>query len=114
MFEQSTYSVSIREGISVGSTVQSVRATDQDTGKNGEIVYSILNSHDIDDAFRIDSSTGVITTKLPLDRETRDEYTILVQANDLAQSQIDRRSATTTVRVEVLDDNGKFRNSGFS
>jgi len=85
----------------VGSTVLSVRATDQDSGKNGEVFYSILNSHDIDDTFRIDSSTGVITTKLPLDREKRDEYTVLVQANDLSQSQIDRRSTTTSVRVEV-------------
>jgi hypothetical protein len=108
VFEQSSYSISIREGLSVGSTVISVRATDQDTGKNGEVFYSILNSHDIDDAFRIDPSTGVLTTKVSLDREKRDEYTVLVQANDLSQSQIDRRSATTTVRVEVLDENDSY------
>jgi len=107
-FEQSSYSISIREGISVGSTVISVRARDQDSGKNGEIFYSILNSHDIDDAFRIDSATGVITTKLPLDREKREEYTILVQANDLAPSQLDRKATTTTCRVEIKDENDNY------
>lgn len=108
IFEQSTYSVSIREGISVGSTVISVRARDEDSGKNRELFYSILNSHDIDDAFWIDSSTGLITTKLPLDREERDEYTILVQANDMSQSQLDRKSTTTNVRIEIIDENDNY------
>lgn len=105
VFEQSQYSVSIREGLSVGSTVLSVRATDQDADKNGELFYSILNPHDIDDTFRIESSSGVISTKLTLDREKRDEYTLLVQATDLAQSQAERKTATATVRIEILDDN---------
>ncbi|ODM96856.1 Protocadherin-like wing polarity protein stan [Orchesella cincta] len=107
-FEQSQYSVSIREGLSVGSTVLSVRATDQDADKNGELFYSILNPHDIDDTFRIESSSGVISTKLTLDREKRDEYTLLVQATDLAQSQAERKTATATVRIEILDDNDNY------
>ncbi|CAL8121926.1 unnamed protein product [Orchesella dallaii] len=107
-FEQSQYSVSIREGLSVGSTVLSVRATDQDADKNGELFYSILNPHDIDDTFRIESSSGVISTKLTLDREKRDEYTLLVQATDQAQSQAERKTATATVRIEILDDNDNY------
>lgn len=79
-----------------------------DTDKNGDIYYSILNQHDIDDTFRIDPNSGVITTKLSLDREKRDEYTLVVQATDLAPSQNDRKSATATVRVEVLDDNDNW------
>jgi cadherin EGF LAG seven-pass G-type receptor 1 len=108
LFEHPSYSVSVREVLSVGSTVLSVRATDQDTDKNGDIFYSILNQHDIDDTFRIDPNSGVITTKLGLDREKRDEYTLIVQATDLAPSQVDRKSATATVRVEILDDNDNW------
>ena len=92
----------------MGSTVLSIRATDQDTGKNGDIEYSILNPHDTDDAFRIESDTGVITTKLPLDREQRDEYTLIVQANDLAPAIADRKSATATVRIDILDENDSW------
>ncbi|XP_035705378.1 protocadherin-like wing polarity protein stan isoform X3 [Folsomia candida] len=108
LFEHAAYSVSVREGLSVGDTVLSVRATDQDTDKNGDIHYSILNPHDIDDTFRIDPNSGVITTKLALDREKRDEYTLIIQASDLAPNQVDRKSATATVRVEILDDNDNW------
>lgn len=43
-----------------------------------------------------------------LDREKRDEYTLIIQATDLAQNQNDRKSATATVRVEILDDNDNW------
>lgn len=129
LFEHAAYSVSVREGLSVGDTVLSVRgkslprgsfrhlkmssaplhdiclsstATDQDTDKNGDIHYSILNPHDIDDTFRIDPNSGVITTKLALDREKRDEYTLIIQASDLAPNQVDRKSATATGAIKLL------------
>jgi len=104
-FEQDSYSVSIREGISVGSTVLSVRATDQDSGKNGELVYSIVNPHETEDAFRIEPHSGVITTKFPLDRESREEYILLVEATDLSPSQVERKVASVSVKIQVLDEN---------
>lgn len=92
----------------MGSTVLSVRATDQDIYRNGDLSYIILNPHDIDDTFRIDSKTGVITTNLILDREQRDEYKIIIQANDMAFVPNERRSATTTVSVEIRDENDNY------
>jgi len=40
-FEAEQFEASIREGATVGSTVITLRATDQDIGKNAEIEYGI-------------------------------------------------------------------------
>lgn len=62
-FEGPEYDASVREGVPVGSTVITVKATDQDTGRNAEVEYSIVSitagssvTHMEDAAtFRIDS-----------------------------------------------------------
>lgn len=62
-FEWPEYDASVREGVPVGSTVITVKATDQDTGRNAEVEYSIVSTtagssttHTEDAAiFRIDS-----------------------------------------------------------
>lgn len=43
-FEWPEYDASIREGVPVGSTVVTVKATDQDTGRNAEVEYSIVST----------------------------------------------------------------------
>ncbi|XP_023244632.1 protocadherin-like wing polarity protein stan isoform X2 [Centruroides sculpturatus] len=107
VFEQATYETSIRESVSVGSTVVTVRATDQDTGTNADVEYSILNPTGVNDAFRIDPKTGIITTRSALDRESTSMYSILVQASDLGPV-ADRKSATTTVEIIIKDDNDNY------
>ena len=106
VFEQESYDVSVRESTSIGSTVLTVRATDRDLGANAEIAYSILNPQDAE-AFRIDSRTGIIKTRLPLDREEHESYTLQVQATDRALP-AERRSETAEVTVRVLDDNDNY------
>ncbi|GIZ04880.1 protocadherin-like wing polarity protein stan [Caerostris extrusa] len=63
-FEQNMYESSIRESASIGSTVVTVRATDQDSGTNAEIEYSILNPSGVNDVFRIDSKTATTTVEI--------------------------------------------------
>lgn len=106
-FEQNMYESSIRESASVGSTVVTVRATDQDSGSNSDIEYSILNPSGVNDVFRIDSKTGIITTKESLDRETTSFYSLVIQASDLGLV-VDRKTSTTTVEITVLDDNDNY------
>ncbi|XP_076313585.1 protocadherin-like wing polarity protein stan isoform X2 [Tachypleus tridentatus] len=106
-FERATYETSIKESVSIGSTVLTVRATDQDTGSNAELEYSILNPSGVNDAFRINPQTGIITTRLILDRETTSFYSLLVQATDMG-SVTERRSATATVEISLLDDNDNY------
>ncbi|XP_076265474.1 protocadherin-like wing polarity protein stan isoform X1 [Rhynchophorus ferrugineus] len=116
VFEMTEYDASVRESVSVGTTVITLKATDQDLGKNAEVEYSLKNingggtasEEEDSQAFKIDSKTGVITTRSLLDRETTEVYTLIVEASDLASPQTARRSSSATVVVNILDDNDNY------
>ncbi|RUS82130.1 hypothetical protein EGW08_010104 [Elysia chlorotica] len=79
-------------------------ATDQDSGKNAEIRYSILNPGQPNDVFVIDPRTGAVSTRRPLDREQVPFYNLTIQAMDQGTLS-ERKSATISLLVEVLDEN---------
>ncbi|XP_018329600.1 protocadherin-like wing polarity protein stan [Agrilus planipennis] len=116
VFEMNEYEASIREGVTVGTTVITLKATDQDILKNGEVEYTIKSisgggtstNEEDNEAFKIDSKSGVISTRTMLDRETTEVYTLIVQASDLASPQSARRSSSATVVIKVLDDNDNY------
>ncbi|XP_027863420.1 protocadherin-15-like isoform X2 [Xiphophorus couchianus] len=76
--------------------VGQVRATDPDAGANGQVYYRIVNHPDL---FVI-SANGSIYTKRSLDRELRDQYSLIVEASDGA---VDPRRTTLTLLVQILD-----------
>ncbi|XP_008427621.1 protocadherin-15 isoform X5 [Poecilia reticulata] len=76
--------------------VGQVRATDPDAGANGQVYYRIVNYPDL---FVI-SANGSIYTKRPLDRELRDQYSLIVEASDGA---VDPRRTALTLLVQILD-----------
>ena len=97
-FSMSTYEFSINEGLSA-SPVGMVSAIDPD-GNN--VTYMLEG---VDAAFfRISSSSGLILSIIPFDRETRDSYTLTVLAYDTVV-EMDRRSSTATVNVVIGDVN---------
>ncbi|XP_060765947.1 cadherin EGF LAG seven-pass G-type receptor 2 isoform X2 [Neoarius graeffei] len=104
MFEQQDYNESMRENLEIGYEVLTVRATDGDAPVNGNILYKILNSNGSNDVFEIDSRSGVIRIRGPVDRETVESYLLLVEANDQGRDP-GPRSATATVHIVVEDDN---------
>ncbi|KAH9644921.1 hypothetical protein HF086_014409 [Spodoptera exigua] len=127
VFEMQQYESSVREGASPGTTVLTLKATDQDIGKNAEVEYSIEsvtaetlstedtnesidNSEQIEaqDVFRIDGRSGALLTRSPLDREKVARYTVIVKATDQASPVSDRLSSTATVHVNILDDNDNY------
>lgn len=132
-FEAEQFHATVREGVSVGSTVITIRATDQDIGKNADIEYAITgilgenqeqsgtaangsnegnpvegDNNGSSQKFRIDARSGTISTRSALDREVSGMYTIMVTATDMATPQSERKSATTTVLVKILDDNDNY------
>ncbi|RWS32013.1 hypothetical protein B4U80_09028, partial [Leptotrombidium deliense] len=107
VFEQAYYEARVRESIPVGTTVVTVRATDQDSENNANIEYTLLNPTGANEVFRIDASTGVITTRAQLDRETVNFYSLTVQASDLGPLPF-RKHTQTNVEVTVLDDNDNY------
>ncbi|XP_028278961.1 protocadherin-15-like [Parambassis ranga] len=77
-----------------------VRATDPDAGVNGQVYYRIVNHPDL----FIISANGSIYTKVPLDRELRNQYSLVVEASDGA---VDPRRTYLTLSIQVtdIDDN---------
>ncbi|XP_072246982.1 protocadherin-15-like [Leuresthes tenuis] len=83
-----------------GLFVGQVEATDPDAGANGRVFYRIVNHPDL---FVI-GLNGSIYTRVPLDRELRSQYNLVVEASDGA---VDPRRTSLTLSVQIadIDDN---------
>ena len=68
----------------VNSNLRLLTATDGDDGDNGRVTYSILQTvmDESKDVFAIDSSSGMVKLKNPLDRENVAEHTLYIKAQD--------------------------------
>uniref|UniRef100_A0A8C1T4G3 Protocadherin-15 n=1 Tax=Cyprinus carpio TaxID=7962 RepID=A0A8C1T4G3_CYPCA len=87
--------LTVQEG-EVNAFVGQVKATDLDLGVNGQVRYQLVSHRDL---FRI-STDGSIFTAVPLDREERAQYDLVVQASDGGK---DPRRTTVTLSIKVLD-----------
>ncbi|KAK9298595.1 hypothetical protein QLX08_008094 [Tetragonisca angustula] len=101
-FQRLPYRVQVNEGAAIGTQLLRVYTTDVDEGLNGDVFYSLEdgNQHG---RFAIDEATGQISLTKELDRETTDTYVLTVVAHDAGLEV--RLSSSTTVRIEVLDEN---------
>ncbi|KAI2668126.1 Cadherin-related tumor suppressor [Labeo rohita] len=98
-FEIHPATVPVPENYTVGDNVTSVTATDVDSGFNGEVRYTLVGGAG---RFIVNQETGVITLDAPLDRETQDQYRLVITAQDQGRPS---RSATTTLDISVTDIN---------
>ncbi|NWI22251.1 CADN protein, partial [Sula dactylatra] len=92
------------ENMPVGTTVATVRATDKDSGLNGNIVYSIKSDSDPMRQFAVDQYGHMVVANT-LDREVMQKYGLVVQASDQGTP---ARTGSVTVLINLLDvnDNG--------
>ena len=98
-----TYNTSLSVGAPPGTFVVQVQATDEDSGANGEVSYSLNSSDDSHTFFTIDSASGMITTLSSLPSvSTRSEYVFSVIATDMASgnSSLSSRAAVNVTVVE--------------
>ncbi|XP_025090910.1 cadherin-23-like isoform X2 [Pomacea canaliculata] len=93
--------VSVPEGSPVGYLVVNASAFDRDKGgSDGMITYSLQNDQGM---FRIDPNTGVVyVASQATDRETKDTYNLLVQAQDGGGL---LNSTSLTITIEDINDN---------
>ena len=103
VFDMRSYNVSINENVPIGFLVLQVNANDSDTGRNGEVFYSLV-SNSVDGLFMINGSSGEIKTVKEIDLETlpSDVYTLKVIALDNGLPQL---SSSVYVYVTILDKN---------
>ena len=86
------------------STPLVIRASDDDTGDNALLVYSILDP-EAADMFDIDSSTGAIRTRVQLDHEMMAEVEFTVQVFDKGSpSFMADIPATVMIHVDDVND----------
>ncbi|XP_007899915.1 cadherin-18 [Callorhinchus milii] len=104
-FLEGPFSASVPEMSEVGTSVLQVTATDADDptyGNSARVVYSILHGQPY---FSVDPKTGIIRTALPnMDREAREQYSVVIQAKDMA-GQIGGLSGSTSINVTLTDVN---------
>ncbi|XP_061441071.1 protocadherin Fat 1 isoform X1 [Rhineura floridana] len=105
ILESNPYEVFIVENMPVGTKVIQVKATDQDSGMNGQVTYRLEQTQDTDitESFAINMETGWITTLKELDHEKQNKYRITVVASDRAEKM--QLSSTAIVDVSVTDVN---------
>lgn len=101
-FQRLPYRVQVSESAAIGTQLLRVYTTDADEGLNGDVFYSLEdgNQHG---HFTIDEATGQISLVKELDREIFDSYALTVVAHDAGPET--RLSSSTTVHIEVLDEN---------
>uniref|UniRef100_UPI00398F8742 cadherin-18-like n=1 Tax=Pristiophorus japonicus TaxID=55135 RepID=UPI00398F8742 len=104
-FLEGPYSASVPEMSEVGTSVLQITATDADDptyGNSARVVYSILQGQPY---FSVDPKTGIIRTALPnMDREAREQYSVVIQAKDMA-GQIGGLSGSITINITLTDAN---------
>ncbi|XP_045639556.1 cadherin-23 isoform X1 [Ursus americanus] len=97
-FSKPQFSTSVYENEPPGTSVITMLATDQDEGPNGELAYS-LEGPGVE-AFHVDTDSGLVTTKRPL--QSYERFNLTVVATDGGQPPL---WGTTMLLVEVIDVN---------
>ena len=106
VFSQETYQIEIYENAQVGAAVTKVNATDPDEGSSGEIEFSFSKTmaRKIYEIFELDTSSGQIKLKAPLDFEDSEIYKLEVQASDKGQPPLTGR-CRVIVKIKDVNDN---------
>uniref|UniRef100_A0A7N8WN64 Protocadherin 11 n=1 Tax=Mastacembelus armatus TaxID=205130 RepID=A0A7N8WN64_9TELE len=104
IFKDSELEVTVPENAPMGTSVAQLHATDADLGSNAQIHFAFSNqiSASTKRHFAIDSSTGLITVKQPLDREVTPVHKLIVLASDGSSTP---SRATVIVNVTDVNDN---------
>ncbi|KAJ8248370.1 hypothetical protein GJAV_G00241300 [Gymnothorax javanicus] len=111
-FQRPRYYVAINELTPTGTTIftgfsGNKGATDIDDGPNGQIEYFIQynpNDPSANSTFSIPLTlSGAVVLRERLNYEEKTRYLVIIQANDRAPYSGNRRTATTTLTVDVLD-----------
>ncbi|CAL1535045.1 unnamed protein product [Lymnaea stagnalis] len=100
-FNSNPFQKQIREDLAVGSVIDTITATDNDAGLNGEIEYLLTGGND-DGMFSIGLDTGQLKVQQALDYETQTFYIINITARDKA---LYSKEVTKSYKILLQDVN---------
>ncbi|AWP05365.1 putative protocadherin-23 [Scophthalmus maximus] len=101
----------LREDAAIGSLALAFHARDGDaTFPNSALRYTLTSDPDLGGSssrlpFQVNPRTGSLTVAAPLDRETTPSFAFTVTATDQAERRDERRRASVTAQVFLLDVN---------
>ncbi|XP_023209390.1 protocadherin Fat 4-like, partial [Centruroides sculpturatus] len=98
VFEKSLFVIDLKENSQAGHVVAQLTATDRDE-LDKRLRYFIVDGNGGQD-FRIEGSTGVLSVKVPPDRETIPKFMLRVLAIDSANN-----TGFADVQINILDEN---------
>uniref|UniRef100_A0A8C3A9J7 Protocadherin-16 n=1 Tax=Cyclopterus lumpus TaxID=8103 RepID=A0A8C3A9J7_CYCLU len=99
VFGSEVYYFTVSEGASPRGLVGTVKAVDEDSGKNAQLSYILLTDGKF---FRINAKTGEIINWVALDREQHGQHRLKVMVTDQGHP---RLNATATAHILVTDIN---------
>ncbi|NWH63825.1 CAD19 protein, partial [Geococcyx californianus] len=103
-FLDEPYVATVPEMSPEGTSVTQVTATDGDDpsyGNSARLLYNLLQGQPY---FSVEPKSGVIRMASEMDRETQDQYLVIIQAKDMV-GQEGAFSATATVTINLSDVN---------
>lgn len=99
VFEQEIYNISVMENTTLPATVARLKATDRDSGVNGQVHYSIVASSSV--PLTVDYNTGDVVLRERL-HARNSPFAVLARAKDGAQPAL---STTVSLLIYVIDIN---------
>ncbi|XP_065705183.1 protocadherin beta-15-like [Patagioenas fasciata] len=106
VFNQTSYTMYVRENNVPTVLVGAVSAADADTGSNAKVTYSLLPAHPTEQppcsCISVNSENGDVFVLRPLDYELVKQIEVLVSTSDAGSPAL---SASVTVRLVVVDEN---------
>ncbi|OCT86214.1 protocadherin Fat 2 [Xenopus laevis] len=99
VFSQSSYSLVIQDGASIGTTLVKLSATDNDSPKNGPPFHFRIIGGNEGNVFKM-SPDGVLSTIAVPNRVTKEKYLLEIQATD---NGIPHLSSSTFISIQVVD-----------
>ncbi|XP_078600673.1 protocadherin Fat 4-like [Branchiostoma floridae x Branchiostoma japonicum] len=102
VFERTRYNTTLSERVPIGSYVQGVTATDDDSGLNAQVRYAIVSGNEYG-WFMIDGNTGLVTTQADLDHEVASGVVLNISASDQGISI--QFTSYTQLTITIIDEN---------
>ncbi|CAI2729778.1 unnamed protein product [Schistosoma spindalis] len=101
------YEIWIKENIPKNTPIIFFNVIDYDTGQNSDITCQLLNSTDIFNIHKL-SDLYRIETQILLDRELIDQYTIIIQCNDMGEPILSNKKSIIIHLIDVNDSPPSF------
>ena len=110
VFDRGLLRGSVYENVDRQSTVMTVSATDQDYAPiNSQVRYHIAPSSG--QAFSINAVSGIIRTRVALDRESQNEYRLVIHATDSGSPPLSSQAEVVITIKDIPDSPPVFVNT---